>query len=80
MLQSYIEIMHYSFEHFDHIPVFKALYHWSCVKGRAHSGYIDTSAFTKHVWALPEFSASIVEMKLKYVAEYGSILQYSSKL
>ena len=39
--------------YFDHITAFKASYHWTSVKGGAHTHFIDSFASTKHTWAPP---------------------------
>ena len=56
MKQPRVEIKDYSITYFNCIAAFKAPYHWTSVKGGAHTHFIDSLAIhasMKRVWALP---------------------------
>ena len=77
MWQSRVEIEGYSIAYFDRIAMFKAPYHWTSVKGGAHTRFIDawiSNNSTKHIWVLPltevqGYDALKAAMQSKYAME-----------
>ena len=77
MWQSHVEIKDYSVVYFDCIVAFKALYHWTSVKGGAHThfvGLLDIHASMKYIWAPPLievqwYGALNATMQSKYTME-----------
>ena len=75
--QSCVEIEGYSVAYFDRIAVFEALYHWTSIKGGAHTRFVDawmSNESTKRIWAPPltevqRYGTSKVVIALKYATE-----------
>ena len=77
MWQSRVEVEGYSVAYFDRIAAFKAPYRWTCVKGGAHTRFVDawiSNESTKCIWAPPlievqQYGASKAAMRSKYATE-----------
>ena len=77
MWQSRVEIEGYSVVYFVCIAAFKAPYHWTSIKGGAHTRFVDSLAIhasTKRVWAPPlmevqRYGTLNAAMRSKYATE-----------
>ena len=76
MWQSHVEIQD-SVTYFDYIALFEVPYHWTSIKGGAHTQFVDAwiaNESTKWLWAPPltevqQYSTLNTAMQWKYATE-----------